>query len=55
MNMTLGELLRMIEAITGLALPKADIHCWVALMADAVSEFFADYLMCRLPMWQLIL
>ncbi|PTN12009.1 hopanoid-associated sugar epimerase [Nitrosomonas aestuarii] len=48
-NMTLGELLRMIEEITGLAMPKVRIPYWVALTAGAVSEFLADYVTRRQP------
>ncbi len=42
-NITLSELLRMIESITGLAMPKIRIPYLIALIAGAISEFFADY------------
>lgn len=48
-NMTLSELLQMIEEITGLAMPKTRIPYWVALTAGVVSEFLADYVTHRQP------
>lgn len=42
-NMTLSELLHMIEEITGLRMPKLQVPYWVALGAGMVSEFVADY------------
>lgn len=48
-NMTLGELLRMIEGITGLAMPRFRIPYLVALAAGALSEFLADYVTRRQP------
>ena len=42
-NITLGELLRMIESITGLGMPKVRMPYLLALAAGAISEFFADY------------
>ncbi|MCO6429154.1 hopanoid-associated sugar epimerase [Nitrosomonas communis] len=43
-NLTLGDLLRMIEEITGLAMPKLRIPHWVALIVGAFSELTADYI-----------
>ena len=48
-NMTLSELLRMIEEITGLVMPKTKVPYWVALMAGVVSEFLSDYVTHRQP------
>lgn len=48
-NLTLGELLRRIEGITGLAMPKRRIPYWLALMTGAISEFIADYVTHRSP------
>ncbi len=41
-NLTLGELLRHLEAITGLPLPKRQIPYWLAFGVSAVQEFIAD-------------
>lgn len=43
-NLTLGDLLQWIEAITGLVMPKWRIPYWLALMTGTVSEFVADYI-----------
>lgn len=48
-NLTLGELLRRIEEITGLAMPKRRIPYWLALMTGGISEFIADYVTHRSP------
>lgn len=48
-NMTLGELLQLIEEITGLDMPKFHVPYWVALSAGVVSEFMADYITHRPP------
>lgn len=48
-NMTLGELLLLIEEITGLPMPKTRVPYWVALSAGVVSEFTADYITHRPP------
>lgn len=48
-NLTLGDLLRWIEEITGLAMPKWKVPYWLALMTGIVSEFVADYVTHRLP------
>lgn len=48
-NMTLSELLQMIEEITGFVMPKMRIPYWVALTAGAFSEFLADYVTRRQP------
>ena len=48
-NMTLGELLQLLEEITGLAMPKFHVPYWVALSAGVVSEFTADYITHRPP------
>ena len=48
-NMRLGELLLLIEEITGLSMPKTRVPYWVALVAGAVSEFMADYVTRRPP------
>lgn len=48
-NMTLGELLQLLEEITGLAMPKFHVPYWVALSAGLVSEFTADYITRRPP------
>lgn len=48
-NMTLGELLQMLEEITGLSMPKWHVPYWVALGAGLVSEFTADFITHRPP------
>lgn len=48
-NITLGELLQMLEEITGLSMPKLRIPYWVALGAGLVSEFTADFITHRPP------
>ncbi len=48
-NMTLGELLQMLEEITGLSMPKLRVPYWVALSAGLVSEFTADFITHRPP------
>ncbi|SEN62501.1 NAD-dependent epimerase/dehydratase family protein [Nitrosomonas marina] len=48
-NLMLSELLRMIEEITGLAMPKIRIPYWAALAAGAFSEFIADYVTRNQP------
>lgn len=48
-NMTLGELLQLLEEITGLAMPKLRVPYWVALSAGLVSEFTADFITHRPP------
>lgn len=48
-NLTLGELLLMIEEITGLAMPKFRIPHWVALIVGALSELSADYITRKPP------
>lgn len=48
-NLTLGKFLGHIEEITGLEMPKTSIPFWIALIAGAVSEFFADHLTHRQP------
>jgi dihydroflavonol-4-reductase len=48
-NLTLGDLLLMIEDITGLAMPKFRIPYWVALIVGALSELSADYITRKPP------
>ncbi|SER04399.1 dihydroflavonol-4-reductase [Nitrosomonas sp. Nm51] len=48
-NIMLSGFLRMIEDITGLAMPKIRIPYWTALVAGAISEFLADYVTRRQP------
>ena len=48
-NMTLGELLQLLEEITGLTMPKLRVPYWVALSAGLVSEFTADFITHRPP------
>lgn len=48
-NMMLGELLRIIEEITGITMPKLRIPYWVALTTGIVSEFLADYVTRQQP------
>lgn len=48
-NMTLGNLLQLIEEITGLSMPKRRVPYWVALTAGILSEFMADYITRRPP------
>jgi len=49
-NMTLGQLLPIIEDITGLMMPKRKIPYWLALMVGALQEFTANYLTHKPPM-----
>jgi dihydroflavonol-4-reductase len=48
-NMTLGELLRLMEDITGLTMPKISVPYWLALIAGVFSELTADYITHRSP------
>jgi len=48
-NISLSELLRLIEEITGLAMPKLRVPYWLALAAGVVSELMADYVSHRPP------
>lgn len=48
-NITLSDLLRMIEEITGVVMPRQRIPYWLALMAGMASEFVADYVTHRAP------
>lgn len=48
-NLTLGNLLRLIEDITGLAMPKFRIPHWVALIVGVFSELTADYITYKPP------
>ncbi len=48
-NLALGELLRLIEEITGLVMPKVQVPYWIALTAAALSEFIADHVTHRSP------
>lgn len=48
-NMTLGQLLRMIEEITGIAMPKMRVPYWVAFTTGVISEILADYVTRRQP------
>ncbi len=48
-NMSLGELLCLIEETTGLAMPKTRVPYWLALVAGVVSELMADYVSHRAP------
>lgn len=48
-NMTLGELLHMIEEITGIAMPKMRVPYWIAFTTGVISEFLADYVTRRQP------
>ncbi|MGF1538643.1 MAG: NAD-dependent epimerase/dehydratase family protein [Elainellaceae cyanobacterium] len=41
-NLTLGELLRHLESLTGLSMPKRQIPYWLAFGVSAVQEFVAD-------------
>ena len=41
-NLNLSELLGFIEKITGLAMPKARIPYWLALISGVLSELIAD-------------
>ena len=43
-NLMLEDLLRWIEEITGLGMPKIPIPYWFAFMTGLVSEFVADYI-----------
>ncbi|UJP05846.1 MAG: NAD-dependent epimerase/dehydratase family protein [Nitrosomonas sp.] len=43
-NLMLGDLLRWIEEITGLAMPRIRIPYWLALMTGIASELIADYI-----------
>ncbi len=48
-NLTLGELLRWIEEITGLDMPKWRINYWFALLVGAISEYVADHVTHQAP------
>lgn len=41
-NLTLGELLEQLEALTGLPMPKRQIPYWLALTVSAIQELIAD-------------
>ncbi|MGB3615732.1 MAG: NAD-dependent epimerase/dehydratase family protein, partial [Elainellaceae cyanobacterium] len=41
-NLTLGELLRRLEALTRLSMPKQQIPYWLAFGVSAMQEFIAD-------------
>ena len=43
-NITLGELLQRLEAVTGLAMPKRQIPYWLAYGVSALQEMVADYI-----------
>lgn len=49
-NLMLSQLLRMIEEITGLGMPKYRIPYWLALVVGVLQEFTADYLTHNTPM-----
>lgn len=48
-NITLNELLRYLEKITGLQMPKIRVPYWLALATGMLSEFVADYVTHRPP------
>ncbi len=48
-NLMLSELLRFIEEITGLIMPKVQVPYWLALTTSVLSEFLADYITHRPP------
>lgn len=48
-NLTLGDLLLLLEEITGLAMPKLRIPHWLALMVGVCSELAADYITHKPP------
>lgn len=48
-NVTLDELLQMLEEITGLSMPKLQVPYWVALSAGVISEFTSDFITHRPP------
>lgn len=49
-NLMLSQLLRILEDITGLAMPKYRIPYWLALTVGMLQEFTADYLTHKSPM-----
>ncbi len=48
-NVTLNELLRFLEKITGLEMPKMRVPYWLALTTGVMSEFVADFVTHRSP------
>lgn len=48
-NLTLSDLLLLIEEITGLSMPKFRIPHWIALIVGVFSELVADYITHRPP------
>ncbi len=48
-NMRLGELLAMMEELSGLPMPKGRVPYWLALLAGSVSEFVADHVTHKPP------
>lgn len=48
-NLMLGELLRIVEKITGSKMPGIQIPYWVALLTGIISEFVADYVTHQPP------
>ncbi len=48
-NITLSELLQLIEEITRLQMPKLRVPYWLALAAGVLSEFTSDYITHRPP------
>jgi dihydroflavonol-4-reductase len=48
-HLTLHELLRLIEGITGFVMPMMRIPYWLAFIVAAVSEFVADDVTHRSP------
>lgn len=48
-NVTLRDLLIMLEQMSGRAMPKRAVPGWLALISAAVAEWFADYRTGRAP------
>lgn len=48
-NLRLGDILTMLEEITGLAMPRTRIPYWLALAFSVVSEFISDHVSRRPP------
>ena len=48
-NMRLRDVLRLLEELTGLSMPRTSIPYWTALAVSAVSEFVSDYVSGRPP------
>ena len=48
-NLQLGELLRTLETLTNLPMPKRQVPYWLAYSVSVIQEFLADYITKKAP------